>query len=205
MDTKLIYILLLIIIILSSVLIIKINSTPKYDEEIYKQVYKEYEQIISMQEETNNVEEIKEENKNSKNEIYQNASGVTYKVCATIAIPKIRYYAPIISETSEEYLKIAPTKLFGPEPNETGNFCIAGHNYKDDRFFSDLYKLEMGDTIQLSDRQNNKLTYKVYNKFEVYEDDLSVTNQNTDGKIELTLITCTNNPRKRLVVKCASI
>lgn len=196
MDTKLIYILLSIIIILSIVFIMKINSVPEYDEEIYQKVYNEYEQIISKNEEVD---------KNSKKEIHKQGIEGAYMVTATILIPKIKYSAPIISETSEEYLKIAPTKFFGPEPNQIGNFCIVGHNYKDDRFFSNLYKLEIGDKIQLSDKQNNKLMYKVYNKFEVYQDDLSVTNQNTDGKIELTLITCTNNPRKRLVVKCTSI
>lgn len=194
MDTKLIYILLSIIIILSIVFIIKINSIPEYDEEIYQKVYNEYEQIISKGEEENN-----------KNEMNKQGIESAYMVTATILIPKIKYSAPIISETSEEYLKIAPTKLFGPEPNRTGNFCIVGHNYKDNRFFSDLYKLEIGDKVQLTDKQNNKLMYKVYNKFEIYENDLSVTSQDTDGKIELTLITCTNNPRKRLVVKCTSI
>lgn len=195
MDTKLIYILLSTIIILSIVFIVKINSVPEYDEEIYQKVYNEYEQIISKN----------EEDKSNKNEMNKQGIESAYMVTATILIPKIKYSAPIISETNEEYLKIAPTKLFGPEPNQVGNFCIVGHNYKDDRFFSDLYKLEIGDKVQLSDKQNNKLMYKVYDKFEVYEDDLSVTNQNTDGKIELTLITCTNNARKRLVVKCVSI
>lgn len=195
MDTKLIYILLSTIIILSIVFIVKINSVPEYDEEIYQKVYNEYEQIISKN----------EEDKSNKNEMNKQGIESAYMVTATILIPKIKYSAPIISETNEEYLKIAPTKLFGPEPNQVGNFCIVGHNYKDDRFFSDLYKLEIGDKVQLSDKQNNKLMYKVYDKFEVYEDDLSVTNQNTDGKIELTLITCTSNARKRLVVKCASI
>ena len=162
MDNKLIYTLLLIIIILSTILIFKINKAPEYDKEIYNEIYNEYEQIISIKEEKT---ESKEQKKNNDIEIYQNASGNTYKVCATISIPKITYTAPIISETSEEYLKIAPTKLFGPEPNQIGNFCIVGHNYEDDRFFSDLYKLEIGDIIQLSDRQNNRS--KNYNKLEL--------------------------------------
>lgn len=196
MDNKLVFILLSIIIILSIVFIIKINSIPEYDEGIYKQVFNEYEQIISKNEEVNNNKENKEDKQGIES---------AYMVTATILIPKIKYSAPIIAETSDEYLKIAPTKLFGPEPNQVGNFCIAGHNYKDDRFFSDLYKLEIGDKVQLTDKQNNKLMYKVYDKFEIYEDDLSVTSQDTDGKIELTLITCTNNSRKRLVVKCTSM
>ena len=120
MDRKLIYILLFIVIISAGVLIHKINSKPKYDKEVYDQVYKEYEEIISNK---NEQENLKEENDNTI-EIYQNARGISYRVIATISIPKINVHLPIISTTSDELLEIAPTKFFGPEVNQIGNFCM---------------------------------------------------------------------------------
>lgn len=201
-DSRLIYILLLVIIVSSLVLIFKINSVPKYDEKVFEEVYKEYEQIISQPPEQINIVDENDETEDNTIYIYQNARGVSHRITATITIPKIHYNAPIILETSDEYLKIAPTKLFGPEPNQIGNFCIVGHNYKNDSFFSNLYKLEIGDLVRLSDRKNNQLTYTVYDKYEVLETDLSCTSQDTNGEIELTLITCTKQKNKRLVVKC---
>ena len=44
--------------------------------------------------------------------------------------------------------------------------------------------------------------YKVYDKYIIDERDMKCTSQETDGKIELTLITCDNDNTKRLVVKC---
>ena len=46
----------------------------------------------------------------------------------SLVIPKLSIKYPVINETTEEYLKIAPTKLFGPNANEVGNLCIIGHN-----------------------------------------------------------------------------
>ena len=42
---KTIYVLLLIIIIASSILIYKIKNTPKYNKELYDEIYKEYSEI----------------------------------------------------------------------------------------------------------------------------------------------------------------
>jgi len=99
-------------------------------------------------------------------------------------------------------LKIAPCKLWGGEPNQVGNLSIIGHNYKNTQFFSKLNTLEIGDIVILQSISGSKLTYKVYDMFEVKNDDFACTEQSTDGTIELTLITCTNSKSKRYVVKC---
>ena len=53
----------------------------------------------------------------------------------------------------------------------------------------------------LSSKGNAEL-YKVYDKYIVDATDMSCTSQETNGKIELTLITCDKDNTKRLVVKC---
>ena len=77
-----------------------------------------------------------------------------------------------------------------------------GHNYKNGQFFGNLKKLTIGDNIFLVSSKGNAQIYKVYDSYIVDETDMSCTNQETNGKIELTLITCADDNTKRLVVKC---
>lgn len=70
-------------------------------------------------------------------------------ILGIINIDKLNLKYPIISETTDEFLKIAPCKFYGPEINTNGNFCIAGHNLDNGDFFSDLYLLELNDEINI--------------------------------------------------------
>lgn len=83
-----------------------------------------------------------------------------------------------------------------------GNLVIVGHNYKNEYFFGNLKKLTIGDNIFLLSSEGNAQLYKVYDTYIVDETDMSCTNQETNGEIELTLITCADDNTKRLVVKC---
>ncbi len=198
-EKKLICCLLIGIIIGSSILIFKIKSESEYDEALYDEIYSEYEEILAKENQSYSEEE--------KNAVYMkvNSKGEKYRVAGQIHIPKIGINYPIVYETSEEYLKIAPTKLFGPDINEPGNVCIVGHNYKNEQFFSRLSELENNDKINLLDNKGKRVSYLVYDKYEVAETDLSCTEQNTNGEREVTLITCTKKKDKRLVVKCRAI
>lgn len=205
-EKKLICFLLIGIIIGSSILIFKIKSEPEYDEALYDEIYSEYEEILEKENENYSEEDEKNAVK-TENTVYMNVNskGQKYRVAGQINIPKIGVNYPIVYETSEEYLKIAPTKLFGPDINEPGNVCIVGHNYKNQQFFSRLSELENNDKIDLLDNKGKRVSYFVYDKYEVPETDLSCTNQNTNGEMEATLITCTKKKSNRLVVKCRAI
>jgi len=178
-DIKLICFLLVILIISFSVLTHKIINS-RYDKTVYAEVYEEY-------------EEIKLETRERQIEL-DNVIGI-------IKIPKINLEYPVIDETTEALMKIAPTKYAGGLPNEVGNFCIIGHNYYDGTQFSNLKKLEKGDLVYLSDVFGDELEYKIYDKYEVNETDFTCIEQNTEN-IEVTLITCTSDKTKRLVLKC---
>ena len=54
-----------------------------------------------------------------------------FKVIGKITIPKIDVEKYILEETTTESLLSGVTKICGPEINQIGNFCIAGHNYGD--------------------------------------------------------------------------
>ena len=124
-----------------------------------------------------------------------------YFIIGSIEIPSIQINYPILSETSDELLKIAPCRFYGPYPNEFGNLCIAAHNYDDNRFFSNLYKLDIGDEIRIFDSSNSLLKYYIYDKYETSKTDTSCTSQNTNEKKEITLVTCNNFNGNRLIVK----
>ena len=68
-------------------------------------------------------------------------------VIGIIKIYKIKLDYPILSDVSDELLKIAPCRFAGPLPNKIGNLCIAGHNYIDNTSFAQIVKLTSGDTI----------------------------------------------------------
>jgi sortase A len=103
---------------------------------------------------------------------------------------------------SEDLLKIAPAKLAGPNLNREGNFCIIAHNNLDGTMFSKLNNLNIGDKVILITNAGYEVEYKVYKKYNVFPENLSPLDQNLTNKKEVTLITCTNDLKKRLIVKC---
>lgn len=131
--------------------------------------------------------------------------GTIYYTIGQINIPSINCQYPILASDNANYdtlLKIAPVKFYGANPNEIGNFCIVGHNYRNSQFFSKVPKLENGDIIEITDTFGKTIQYEVYDKYIVVDTDTSCTSQQTEGKREVTLITCTNaSDENRVIVK----
>lgn len=122
-------------------------------------------------------------------------------VIGLIQIDEIKLTYPILSVTSEELLTISPCRFAGPMPNQIGNLCIAGHNYVDNRHFGKIHSLSIGDIIKIFDLTGDFLEYEIYSKNEISADDLSCTNQETNGLREITLITCNNVKGNRVCIK----
>lgn len=166
--------------------------------------------IVLNESEAEEAEEELEENV-STNEIINNTTvdGVTYTTEAILTIPKINITYPVLSETSDELLSISvnrywpkPDKL---KPNEVGNYCIVGHNYRNGKMFGRLNELVNGDIVVLKDMTGRTVQYAVYDRYIVDPTDTSCTTQRTNGRKEVTLITCTNYGTQRLVVKCKEV
>ncbi len=167
------------------------------------------------QEDYTGIEEIKEEVNiakiNEQAAVETTSSGYKYRKIAVVNIPKIGVnYAVLQGENGsleeiEALLKISPVKYHGYEPNEVGNFCIVGHNYRNSKFFSKVLNLGIGDTVELTDLSGRTITYEVYDKHTVVPEDTSDTTQLTGGRKEVTLITCTNDSSQRVIVKCKEI
>ncbi len=129
------------------------------------------------------------------------SDGTEYYTIGRINIPSIGVNYPILSTTTEELLKISPCKFWGADPNQVGNFCIVGHNYRNRLFFSKVPNLEKGEIIEITDLSGVTLQYLIYDKFIIAPDDLACTSQETNGRREITVITCTNDGTQRVVIK----
>lgn len=121
-----------------------------------------------------------------------------YDTIAKIFIPIINLEAYVLKNYSTDSLKISVTKFWGANPNEVGNFCIAGHNYRE---FKNITDLEIGDYLTLVDNYNGEIQYVIYDIFKVYPSQTDCLSQDTNGTKEITLITCTQNSQKRIIVK----
>lgn len=128
-------------------------------------------------------------------------SGQVYWTIGKIEIPKINLEYGILNTYTDELLKLSPCYFWGAEPNEVGNFCVVGHNYRNNKFFSKVINLVEGDEIYITDLTGRKLTYAIYDKYVVEPNNKECTSQLTNGLKEVTLITCTNDSSQRVIVK----
>ena len=202
---KKIKIIIIVFIIIIGGIIACFCNNKTVEKDIYtkeKNNTKNYSNII-------NINKFKKSISNEKIEIeeYNNMPSEIkgYKVIGKLSIPSIELNTYILNETNEKTLNVSVTKIAGPQINKIGNFCITGHNYLKDNMFGKLKKVNINDNVVLTDTFGREQEYVVYDKFEISPDDVSVLNQNTNNKKEVTLITCTIGALKRLVVKAIEI
>lgn len=124
-----------------------------------------------------------------------------YEVIAKLEVPKINLETNVLKDYTTNGMKVCSSKFFGPEPNEIGNFCIAGHNYEQENMFNHLIDLNKGDELYLTDNKNGKITYTIYDIYRVKPQNTAPIGQETNGNKIVTLITCVNYSRSRLIVQ----
>ena len=155
---------------------------------------------------------IKDKNIMKNNEIYSDVINTNIKlnqiykldlekndekndeILGRIVIEKINLDYIIFNDYSEELLKVSICKLL----ENKGNITLIGHNYDNGKFFSDINKLENDDKISIF-MGNVEYKYIVYDKYEVFEEDVSPLEGNNIQ--EITLITCNNFNKMRLIIK----
>lgn len=145
---------------------------------------------------TNPLEQIKDSNTATK-------SKRTYKgfgVLGTMQIPATNFKYPVLEKVTKKSIETAVAYLYGSGLNQSGNTVIIGHNYRNGLFFSNNKKLKVGDKIYITDNDGKKLTYTIYNKFETTPEDTSFYQRDTGGKPEVTLSTCTDDSKARLII-----
>lgn len=134
-----------------------------------------------------------------------------YRVIGIVKIPKIEIEYPILDidtynpEETKEPMKTSIVKYWGGNVNDYGNLSIAGHNKYDGTMFGKTKKLEIGDIIELTDLNNKTLQYEIYSKFVTDPNDVTILKTTDESIREVTLITCTNGNRERLILKAKEI
>lgn len=139
--------------------------------------------------------------------LYSDSNNFSYKnqfssnVIGIISIPKINIYYPIFSSCTEELLRISPCRFYGSFPGKKGNLCIAGHNYDNGKFFSNIPSLKVNDEIILSDNYSRHYSYFITQIYEVKKDNLNPIYNFDKNLKNLTLITCNNISKNRIIVR----
>ena len=133
---------------------------------------------------------------------YTAKDGKNYNYIGRVVIPKIGVDYAILDHWSDELLKVSICKFHGANPNEVGNLCLVGHNWRNKRFFSKVPTLEIGDIVQITDLNEKTIDYEVYDIHTVDPNNTDDTTQKTNGRKEVTLITCTDDSQQRVIVKC---
>lgn len=130
-------------------------------------------------------------------------SGKTYYgfgTLGTMEIPAINFKYPILDKVTKASIEKSVAFLYGTEINQPGNTVIVGHNYRNGVFFSNNKKLNIGDKIYIRDNSGKNLTYTIYDKFETTPEDTTFYQRDTGGKAEVTLSTCTDDSKARLII-----
>lgn len=135
---------------------------------------------------------------NSSNVAKQTYKG--YTMLGRLSIPSINLDLPVLDRASEASMKVSIGVLYGVGLNKIGNTVIAGHNYRNGTFFSNLKKVENGDTIYITDNSGKKIKYTVYNVYTTTSSDFDYASRDTAGKREVSLTTCTDDVNARRVI-----
>ena len=134
-----------------------------------------------------------------------------YKIIGIVKIPKINIEYPILDigdidpESAKAPMKISIIKYWGENVNDYGNLSIAGHNNKSGTMFGKTKNLTNGDIVELTDLKGQTIQYSIYSIFVTDPNDVSILLPKEEKIREVTLITCTNGNKKRLILKAKEI
>ncbi|MFQ8998853.1 sortase [Allofournierella massiliensis] len=118
-----------------------------------------------------------------------------YDCIGILSIPVLELELPIFTGWSYEKLKIAPCHYYGSYIS--GDFVIAGHNYK--AHFGLLSELQPQDLIIFTDAEGTIHQYEV---FLLETLTANATKEMISSGFDLSLYTCTPGGSNRVTVRC---
>lgn len=143
---------------------------------------------------------------NSNNSNSSNSSGKTiqfqgYNVVGKMEIPAIDLEYHILEKATPSSIEAALAVQYTANGlNEVGNTLIVGHNYRNGSFFGSNDKLQLGDKVYITDTTGRRIKYNIYNIYETSPEDGDFIMRDTNGKREISLSTCTDNSKARLII-----
>ena len=177
--------------------------------------------LESTNEITDNTNEIEEgSNENANSETTSNSSSnktsssktstskktaiaLKYKgfdVAGKIEIPAINIKYPVLTVATNKSMQVSVGIVYGPGLNKPGNTTIMGHNYRNGTLFSKNDKLKNGDEIFITDLTGKRVRYVIYNKYNTSSTDFDYATRDTKGATEITLESCTNDSKARIII-----
>lgn len=119
---------------------------------------------------------------------------------AVIDIPSVGVRGQVVEGTSDAVLKTYIGKFKeSAAPGQSGNFCVAAHNNIHTELFRDLHKVKQNEEIRVITRDKEYIyLVKSVNKIAPTQIEVLESNPNLH---EITLITCTDMAKNRIVVK----
>ncbi len=122
------------------------------------------------------------------------------EVVGDLIIPSIKLNLPILYKTTDTNLDKSITLSQGAL-NEPPVAFVEGHNYKNDKFFSNLYNVQVGDKLTVKDEKSKRsYEYEVYEVVTHTDQEKGFLHRNTNNLPEITLSTCSDNVVNRTVV-----
>lgn len=190
------YMLLVAIVVVISIIIYKYGSNQKNEKEIKETI-----------ETFNNIDFQNNEKYGTQMQLEYKG----YKIIGIVKIPKINIEYPILEignidpESAKAPMKLSIIKYWGENVNDYGNLSIAGHNNKDGTMFGKIQKLKKGDIVELTDLKGQMIQYSIYDIFATDPNNVSILLPKDELVREVTLITCTNGNKQRLILKAKGI
>lgn len=124
-----------------------------------------------------------------------------YNVVGKIEIPAIDLEYPILEKTTPDSIELSVAILYTANGlNQPGNTLIVGHNYRSGAFFGNNDLLQLDDKVYITDTSGTRIKYNIYNIYETSAEDGDFIMRETNGKREISLSTCTNNSKARLII-----
>ncbi|KGM95674.1 sortase [Clostridium novyi A str. 4552] len=154
---------------------------------------------IQLEKQNNKLHEERKGDSNNKN-TNKNRSIDYGNEIALIDIPSIDLQSVIVEGMKKEQLRYYLCHFEDTAmPGENGNFSIAGHSsFIYNEILNNLYKVNVGDVIKLRTKKG-EFNYFITKKFIVEPNEIEVLEQN-ENKKTMTIVTCSNRGKKRLIV-----
>lgn len=144
-----------------------------------------------------NVQNVRKAESEEQERIMSTISVDGYDCIGILSIPVLELELPVFTDWSYEKLKIAPCHYYGS--NMSGDFVIAGHNYK--AHFGRLSELQPQDLIVFTDAEGTVHQYEVF-LLETLA--ANATKEMISSGFDLSLYTCTPGGSNRVTVRCLS-
>ena len=129
-------------------------------------------------------------------EVVMHHETLGYSTIGIISIPILKVRLPVISECTDEFLKISACWYRGEISPMPSRMVISAHNYRN--HFGRLHKLDPFDEVIF--QANNGMTY-TYRVTELLEIDQYDHDALFDGDWDMTLFTCTKDRVRRVLVR----